>query len=911
MNENYTIEERIVADVPITKSFKGILRVSNIKEPEITSDTFLNPHYYGEYDKTTAGNLWEPAGVQETEAALSGENTRYAYGDAYTVLKLPVTDSLGNWLNFSLGAEGSLIGNYASTGIIDDFSLNPTFYTVQADTLKIGLEERKLEADKNIIGGKLYIENIDATPANLIVNSYYHHGAEDEEGFYTNSEDYGLKTVFRSSNAPKMYEGFLYNQESYTLEENEDGIVNKNCIVQLKNLRDYVFDKVSSYVKYNTTEIPPGNIIWQYCSLNKWYCSSNNTIDDLSQWQGFRPSLGKAQPGVSGNSTDSAFAYNNIEQNVYIGQPQIEHSFKNYSIETVEMPPDFKRGYVLADGSAYSMRLTPPYISDTSTYINNKISVDTFFKLFFTIGYYYTPTVKTFLNRYYTLDNAPVKSDIALKDYSYPSEDRYYFDYSDPSIGNYFSDKYEDKNITRECLYGIHLATILAFKKFALAYEDKSIFNKYIKNEEGKWDIEKSIKWLSEQTIDEEYIFNTIFSKETLAKANNDIQILLQKSAEAAASGDVLEAEKFSKEADKLKKNINNIIFNYKSNNYKERIDTPDGPISVPVDEELPIIVGREVSKFSDYIEYYTYEIDGHTPHLVKTYCPIYKMAEIYDIARKFAIKDASWDNYIFTFNVPKTYSKDDINVNEQISLSGNIKDNTVGLFIGSNAMLMSDEVYIPSKDISHPNGTVYNKIDENYTYQQSNCTFTLGFQPHSHAIAKGSLQLQEARYKVNENAPIQPLSAINIKNASRIIADVEELKNNIIAADFTWEARAIISKVVEWSDKKFPPPPQSQTISQDKAIINYFLMERGSAQNVKLRQVYNGFNGLIGKELTVYTKDGDIDPDMQWYGRTSPPIWDPTPIQGENSASDKYTKNDILGYYRPQSVMALPLIKL
>lgn len=848
MSDNQQIEERIVASQAISKSFKGILRVSNVKEPEETPDVYLNPDYYGEFKPSGDAPIWVASGTQETEAPLTGENQRYFYGDKYTTLKLPVTDSMGNCLNFSLGAEESLIGTDPSTGVIT--SNKVSFYTLNADSLKIGLEEIKNENNKDIVGGKLYIEDYDATPASLIVNAYYHHGISDKDGAYSRSSG-NLKTIYKSTLTPKVHDGFLYNQESCVQTEDE-----KQCVVKLKNIRDYVFDKVSSYIKFNSSEIPPGTILNQFCSLEKWYCSVNGNIDDSNNWQGFRPSVGNPIPGTTSNSSSSYFAVGNIEQNTYIGTAQLSYPSTNYEVEHVELPPDFKRGYVLADGSAYQMHLKPPYIADTTTYLNSKLSIDTFFKLFFTIGYYYSPVPRCMPHIYYAAKDAPVRKDSALEKFSYPTTDRYYYDYSDPEIGNYGYSFYNEKNVSKDTLYGIHLATILAFKKFSMAYSDKNIFNTYIKNDKGFWDIEKAIDWLSKQSIEEEFIFNTVFSDNSINEALG------------------------------INPEINNLIYKHK--------DVSSG-------KTLNVKVGREVSKFSDSIEYYEY-IPGKNGEVIfkETYCPIYKMAEIYDLARLFAIKDTAFSAYTFTFNVPKCYTNSDLTVLESATLGSSGTGENIGLFIGSSGSILANKIVIPSRDNNHKEPTVYDNLTDSYTYQNSNCTFNIGYRPHSHALAKGCLYLAESRHVANPKPVVRKLTTINRKSGTNVMNNVNEYQNNIIAADFTWDITPLEKDVIGPTN-----------YANKKAMINYFLQEAGPNQNVKLVNVYNGFNGSMGRELAVFNTDGSINSNMHWYARTSGPIWDPNPCTSDGVLSDKYGKGENIGYFRPQSIKSLPLIKL
>lgn len=842
MSDNEKISARIVGDQPIAKSFKGILRVSNVKEPTNSPDVFLHKDYYGEYKSNEKMPLWEPVGDQNMEPVLTGENERYVIGDRYTELRIPVTDSIGNYMNFSLGSAGSLIGSNSSTG---NWTLNGVpFYILDSETINIGLEPIKSINEKSISGGLLAIDN-GSTPAKLVVDSYYKHGATYDGNFVEIDEDEKIrKTIYEANISPQQYDAFLFNQEYFS----ENGTERHNT-VKLKNLRDYVSDKVESYIKFNTTEVPTGAIIWQYCDLAKWYCSINDGVDDSEYWQGFRPALGNIEPGTDAKESASVFGIGNTEQGIFSNKTRLEYKLSSYVFESLEMPPEFKRGYALADGSAYEIRLVPSYLNDVESTNNTKKTLDLFLKLFFVLGYYYTPKVPAFPHRYYEAENAPVQEDESLK--SKPTEGRYYYDYDDPGRIDYSYQKYIFSDIPKETLYGISLSSILAFKKFVEAYEDRSIFNAHIADDEGNWDIEKSIQWLSQQTIGEEFTFNTVFTPETRiwAKENNI-------------------------------EGIDNILYKYSD---------------VDGHHNLEIPVGKEVNKFSDYIDYYTFEVRGVSNIIMKNVaCPIYKTAEIYDIARLFANKSAEWANYKVKFNVPALYSDKDRDIINYNILSGNTQNNGVGLFIGSSGFTAADTVRIPSKSSLYDEDLIYYNINDSYTYQQSNCTFTIGHKPHSHALAKGILYYDEGKYPVSPEEP-KHLSSLSISNedAKNTLLNLDDVENCIISADTTWGNYSLKSKSSgphAWAD--------------EPGALNYLLQERGKNQGVTLHNVYNGFNGIMGKELAV-----DEQPEMKWYAKTSGPIWDPTPIS--TSGSQKYIQNESPGYFKPQSIKLLPLIKL
>lgn len=868
MSDNEKIAARIVGPQPIAKSFKGILRVSNIKEPTDAPDVFLNKDYYGEYTPTETMPLWEPVGEQVTDNALEGSNTRYYYEDEYAKLKLPVTDSVGNYMNFALGCDGSLIGSHTEPGFWD---LNGVkFYTVNADHINIGMEAIKITDEKRLTGGKLFVDNAvrstpdddgkDMEPAKIAIDAYYRHGADDEDKVFT-EVDRPTTTVYQGSINPQRWDAFIYNQESFT--ENEEA---RHNIVKLKSLRDYVIDRVQEYIRFNTTEVATGTIMWQYCSLDKWYCRVEGGQDDSRFWQGYRPALGNINPGTAAANVDTVFAINNTEQGVFSNRTQLDYTLPSYVFESIELPPEFKRGYVLADGSSYELRLVPPFLNDVESTSNKKQTLDMFLKLFFVLGYYYTPTPAAFPHVWYEAADAPVRKDPDLR--SLPTYGRYYFDYSetgnetqstDDDTITYGYEKYQFNELSKETLYGITLASIMAFKKFSEAYENKHIFNEFIADADGKWDIERSIEWLSNQRIDEEFVFNTVFQPETLEYVYNNMGAYIGK-------------------------NIGNIMYEYKDVDNKQSIMVP---------------LGKEVNKFSDYIDYYYMiptDITGY--RVINVPCEIYKTAEIYELARLFANKSSEWAGFKFRFNVPALYTDKDKDMLNYNTVSGSMKDTTTGLFIGSNGLSAADEIRIPAKDALTDNDLIYYKVHESYTYHQSNCTFSIGYQPHSHALAKGILNYSEAAYPVSPDTPME-LSSLRISDtgAKNTLIDPNDVDNNIIAADTTWGHYGLSSE-----------GGGGHAWANEKGALNYVLQERGADEGVHLKKVYNGFNGVMGNELAVFSGN-TVNTEMKWYARTSGPIWDPNEIT--TSGSQKYVNNTGAGYFRPQSIKMLPLIKL
>lgn len=860
---NVELPERYVENQAISKSFKGILRVSNIKELEtqyindekITiPDNFLVDEYYGNYKPTldADGNIvtWTPEGIQNTLPALEGiDNPRYVTTSDFTNLKIPVTDSLGNWMNFSLGADSSSIGMNQNAAELTFTNDGVVFPIVLSETLKVGLSARVLEYDKIVENGKLKVVSDGTISPKIVIDSYYRHGENDTNNKLT-EVSYSTRSIFEGKVSSKPYDAFIYRQEYYNTNVPKEDIsstpttnLKKDCYIKLENLNDYIDNKIQRYINYNTTQLPPGTIVWQYCSLNKWYCKVEgtiNTVDDDLYWQGYRPAMGKS-------AENAQYGNLNTLQGVYYGNSYITYipEKESYSVENIELAPEFKRDYVLCDGSSYTISLVPSYISQNT---KEKNSLQKFLPLFFTIGYYYNGD-----------------EDIL----SFPhiwnaNTNRYTYDYSKTTDNYYRWTKIAYKNISKETLYGIHMAVIAAFMKFEEAYKDANIFNT-ITDSENRWDIEKSIQWLKNQPIDYRYIFNTIFSEESIA--------------EAIVNGDDNE--------------VKNIIYS-----------------EVPHDgdpQRIDITVGREVNKFSDFIEYY--ESMGENIAR-KTYCPIYKMAEIYDMARLYRARaDFRYDNnsalpdwlsYQFTFKVPAFYTEKDklfnqANVNSATTTSSS--NTSVGLFLGSNGLLAAKNIFKAGKGLVDKDGEYIENIDDYFTYSSSSCTFVLGATPHSHAIMKGVKQLIRGKHSMESNIDSSNETYFNTLSttgaANKVILNNDELNRNIVSANFTWDTDDI--GYVGGSSLR------STKYKNKQSLWNYFIQEVGAAQGATLTMKTNTMSGTFGKELT--------NGDYLWYSRTSTAIWDNDKIETGDS---KYTEGGSnQGYFRPESIKMLPLIKL
>ena len=114
-------ELRIMAEKSIAKSFKGILRISHILEMmQNENDEFFNPSYYGrpkslmnisggKYESLETGYHNPLPGMDGTINRYSSNNSKIK-SDDLRLQRVPMCDSMGNYLNWNIGLDGVTIG---------------------------------------------------------------------------------------------------------------------------------------------------------------------------------------------------------------------------------------------------------------------------------------------------------------------------------------------------------------------------------------------------------------------------------------------------------------------------------------------------------------------------------------------------------------------------------------------------------------------------------------------------------------------------------------------------------------------------------------------------------------------------------------------------------------------------------
>lgn len=406
-----------MGNIPIAKSFKGILRVSPIIDGTYI-DNFLTENYYKNYNPAFEEGKdsdipvdkiklnFADGSYNSTEKALDGMLNRYSSSDHFKNGKLPVTDSVGNYMNFNVGTDGTVFGSAENEKNNNDIE-NGSFPILESNHIVIGLEKIKLNENKKVIsGGRLNIVGGTKQPALYIENDFCQSDLNvNENSFYDEVESSGA-TKYTTMYTPgskevKEYDSFVLNQE-FNHKDNKGNIISKT---QIRNLVDIVKNRLEKYLQNSVIEMPVGSVIWQYINLNKWYAADDD--GNMVKYAGHRP---KMLNDTKENASNTSYPFYSSriqgvskEINRLAGNRanRVVNEDGSSSIRTVrEIIPLYKRDYVLCDGTAYTVpcclyEATVNGIIETEKYA----SYNRFKNLFSTIGYYYTDIKK--INKHY------------------------------------------------------------------------------------------------------------------------------------------------------------------------------------------------------------------------------------------------------------------------------------------------------------------------------------------------------------------------------------------------------------------------------------------------------------------------------------------------------------------------------
>lgn len=490
-----------MADQSIARSFKGILRVANVQDLNVNiPDIFFEPNYYG----SPKGLLAEqPDSYDTAYYALSGAMQRYSSDDPYVNNKVPVTDSLGFYMNINLGAESTTIGfdesNNGNNADKETFqqTLEPTnveqdkvFPVFEAPTLTVGLIKKNLPSEKNTVTHGTVSLDSGNNVAQLIFNNNFDH-TENNITDGTTFKEIGkpLRTIFRiTNNNVQDYDVLMHNQNDYDSHNyEENGVL--DSFVDVANLKTYVKERISQYVSSNVSEVPPGTVMFQYINLNKWY---GLTLDEDSKNEdegasGHRPPMGRADYVGDFKST----LYQNVSKK--INQLSVMQTSGGQHL-VQEVIPLYKRDYVLMDGATYTIYTVFPDATNKTDYQ----SFERFINLFYVLGYRYTEYSK--IKTHYK--NTSNRKDDGKKIYSFAGEN-----------GRLGSEAIKDK----DALWCIDVGEMLAFRVLYEEFKNGRSNNGIsacLNPDTMQYDRDRAEEWLKTAPIPPEFIFNSIVPPE-------------------------------------------------------------------------------------------------------------------------------------------------------------------------------------------------------------------------------------------------------------------------------------------------------------------------------------------------------------------------------------------------------------
>ena len=253
MDDSNKNQIRIMAQYSIAKSFKGILRIAHIIDLiEGDPDVFLNPTYYGTPKSKIdiSGKESKQKGVDSAFYSLKGDDTikRYNSSDHLKNRRVPMTDSMGNYLNWNVGSDGITIGSQQE--LSNNFYGYNVFYQkentdipiyqkkffpiFETKEIIIGKNNKQHRIDNKSVIGKpslsiegsntipqLIIENLyDKTEQNRVNKIFTENSVEITCADYVNlieSNKYKkIRTIYRDSKQyEQLYDVMMYRQNNW------------------------------------------------------------------------------------------------------------------------------------------------------------------------------------------------------------------------------------------------------------------------------------------------------------------------------------------------------------------------------------------------------------------------------------------------------------------------------------------------------------------------------------------------------------------------------------------------------------------------------------------------------------------------------------------------------------------------
>lgn len=435
---------REMGDKSIAKTFRGILRVAHVLDCEDQKDDrFFNAKLYG---VPTGGLSSELRGSDSAYAALAGGTIRYKYkDDPYKHKSVPVTDSMGNYLNFNLSADSVTFGsdeeNNGSSVVpvkyvqpdATEIQHDKTFPVLKTGKMFVGYEKIEIAKNKDFItGGSITVEKspyVDGVDPMLIIDNNFNHTEKNNNGKnYTPLSSASLvgsyeelmkssgaaklakryRTIFKIRNhTPSEFDGLVHFQDdvdinNFNIDKNNSFVEKTHdAFVDAINVKQYIRDKVSQYMQSNMIEVPSGMIIAQYIDLHKWYGIGEEK--EIGKWKGNQPPMGQIQntdiyeptmiQGVVRKGYNQLVAYASSQVNTdefYVPDTEVSDPMQygnQYSPKKLkEVIPIYKRDYTICNGDTFTIHVMTPDMKK----LENYYSYERFMDLFFAIGYQYT-----------------------------------------------------------------------------------------------------------------------------------------------------------------------------------------------------------------------------------------------------------------------------------------------------------------------------------------------------------------------------------------------------------------------------------------------------------------------------------------------------------------------------------------
>ena len=257
------IPERKMAEVSIAKSFKGILRIAHISDVESTDDdVFSNTSLYATSDALPK-NI-QHIGSFNALPALIGKTTRYNYpNDKLRDCRAPITDSVGNYLNWNIGITGVTIGSNENINYkLLEKDESKVFPVLKTSNVIVGLEKIKVKINKKTI----------ETETDENKNTVSIESSNNSRGMAIVKHNDSTHTVYSPSRLANDGDVLMFRQDDYrNIKANYTNVNGENhYFVDFVNIKDYIKEKLEKYLKGNVMEVPSGTVIYHACSLSTW-----------------------------------------------------------------------------------------------------------------------------------------------------------------------------------------------------------------------------------------------------------------------------------------------------------------------------------------------------------------------------------------------------------------------------------------------------------------------------------------------------------------------------------------------------------------------------------------------------------------------------------------------------------------